>query len=151
MDGSWLSLLSWSYKERWEKVWSFHYYSKLPRILAHLEQSCYPYKTNLLVLCNMWTAENDPHDGKRKCETLWPIFKIAHQKSRYIFDFTIKGWNFQGAVWVLFGSRPCGSQYNYRMEEGLPLLLMNIPNLVFHIWSSTLNQSLVLSLLSVFY
>lgn len=31
-------------------------------------------------------AENDPHDGKRKCETLWPIFKIAHQKSRYIFD-----------------------------------------------------------------
>lgn len=33
-----------------------------------------------------WTAENDPHDGKRKCEALWPIFKIAHQKSRYIFD-----------------------------------------------------------------
>lgn len=31
-------------------------------------------------------AENDPHDGKRNCETLWPIFKIAHQKSRYIFD-----------------------------------------------------------------
>lgn len=34
----------------------------------------------------MIVAENDPHDGKRKCETLWPIFKIAHQKSRYIFD-----------------------------------------------------------------
>ncbi|KAE9451295.1 hypothetical protein C3L33_16811, partial [Rhododendron williamsianum] len=33
-----------------------------------------------------WIAENDPHDGKRKCEALWPIFKIAHQKSRYIFD-----------------------------------------------------------------
>lgn len=31
-------------------------------------------------------AENDPHDGKRKCEALWPIFKIAHQKSRYIYD-----------------------------------------------------------------
>jgi bud site selection protein 31 len=31
-------------------------------------------------------AENDPHDGKRKCETLWPIFKIAHQKSRYVFE-----------------------------------------------------------------
>ncbi|KAD6453709.1 hypothetical protein E3N88_08415 [Mikania micrantha] len=30
--------------------------------------------------------ENDPHDGKRKCEALWPIFKLAHQKSRYIFD-----------------------------------------------------------------
>ncbi|KAL1319887.1 hypothetical protein HN51_064624 [Arachis hypogaea] len=34
----------------------------------------------------MREAENDPHDGKRKCETLWPIFKIAYQKSRYIFD-----------------------------------------------------------------
>ncbi|CAJ2677499.1 BUD31-like protein [Trifolium pratense] len=34
----------------------------------------------------MREAENDPHDGKRKCETLWPIFKIAHQKSRYVFD-----------------------------------------------------------------
>ncbi|KAA8516693.1 hypothetical protein F0562_016801 [Nyssa sinensis] len=34
----------------------------------------------------MREAENDPHDGKRKCEALWPIFKIVHQKSRYIFD-----------------------------------------------------------------
>lgn len=32
------------------------------------------------------SAENDTHDGKRKCETMWPIFKIAHQKSRYVFD-----------------------------------------------------------------
>jgi hypothetical protein len=28
-------------------------------------------------------AENDPHDGKRKCEALWPIFHISHQKSQY--------------------------------------------------------------------
>ncbi|OVA03612.1 G10 protein [Macleaya cordata] len=34
----------------------------------------------------MREAENDPHDGKRKCEALWPIFSIAHQKSRYIYD-----------------------------------------------------------------
>ena len=37
----------------------------------------------------MWfslAAENDPHDGKRKCEALWPIFRISHQKSRYIYD-----------------------------------------------------------------
>ncbi|KAG9451478.1 hypothetical protein H6P81_011443 [Aristolochia fimbriata] len=34
----------------------------------------------------MREAENDPHDGKRKCETLWPIFRISHQRSRYIFD-----------------------------------------------------------------
>lgn len=31
-------------------------------------------------------AETDPHDGKRKVEALWPIFKIHHQKSRYIYD-----------------------------------------------------------------
>ncbi|GLU19231.1 hypothetical protein SLE2022_354920 [Rubroshorea leprosula] len=35
-------------------------------------------------------AENDPHDGKRKCEALWPIFKISHEKSRYIFDLYYK-------------------------------------------------------------
>ncbi|CAD6333585.1 unnamed protein product [Miscanthus lutarioriparius] len=34
----------------------------------------------------MREAENDPHDGKRKCEALWPIFRISHQKSRYIYD-----------------------------------------------------------------
>ncbi|GFQ06114.1 protein bud31 homolog 2 [Phtheirospermum japonicum] len=34
----------------------------------------------------MREAENDPHDNKRKCEALWPIFKIAHQRSRYVFD-----------------------------------------------------------------
>ncbi|XP_071910029.1 protein BUD31 homolog 2-like isoform X2 [Coffea arabica] len=34
----------------------------------------------------MREAENDPNDNKRKCEALWPIFKIAHQKSRYVFD-----------------------------------------------------------------
>jgi len=40
----------------------------------------------LIVYILYVAAENDPHDGKRKCETLWPIFKIAHQKSRYIYD-----------------------------------------------------------------
>lgn len=34
----------------------------------------------------MREAEIDPQDGKRKCEALWPIFKISHQRSRYIFD-----------------------------------------------------------------
>eukprot|EP00057_Strongylocentrotus_purpuratus_P026107 XP_011680581.1 PREDICTED: protein BUD31 homolog [Strongylocentrotus purpuratus] len=31
-------------------------------------------------------AETEPHEGKRKVEALWPIFKIHHQKSRYIYD-----------------------------------------------------------------
>lgn len=31
-------------------------------------------------------AETEPHEGKRKVESLWPIFKIHHQKSKYIYD-----------------------------------------------------------------
>ncbi|KAI3862685.1 hypothetical protein MKW92_040337 [Papaver armeniacum] len=43
--------------------------------------------------------QNDPHDGKKKCEALWPIFNIAHQKSQYIYDlFLQKEGYFQGAV-----------------------------------------------------
>jgi hypothetical protein len=34
----------------------------------------------------LFTAETEPHEGKRKVEALWPIFKIHHQKSRYIYD-----------------------------------------------------------------
>ena len=34
----------------------------------------------------MREAETDSHEGKRKVEALWPIFKIHHQKARYIFD-----------------------------------------------------------------
>eukprot|EP00002_Diphylleia_rotans_P000708 TRINITY_DN1036_c0_g1_i1.p1 TRINITY_DN1036_c0_g1~~TRINITY_DN1036_c0_g1_i1.p1 ORF type:complete len:146 (+),score=30.96 TRINITY_DN1036_c0_g1_i1:62-499(+) len=39
----------------------------------------------------MREAENDPHEGKRKVETLWPIIRIHHQRSRYIFDLYQKG------------------------------------------------------------
>ncbi|XP_072029345.1 protein BUD31 homolog isoform X3 [Amphiura filiformis] len=35
-------------------------------------------------------AETEPHEGKRKVEALWPVFKIHHQKSRYIFDLFYK-------------------------------------------------------------
>ncbi|KAF2612602.1 hypothetical protein F2Q70_00013242 [Brassica cretica] len=34
----------------------------------------------------MRQAEMDEHDGKRKCEALWPIFKLSHQRSRYVYD-----------------------------------------------------------------
>ncbi|GIY11356.1 protein BUD31 homolog [Caerostris darwini] len=34
----------------------------------------------------MREAETEPHDGKRKVESLWPIFRIHHQKSRYVYD-----------------------------------------------------------------
>ncbi|CAJ0953697.1 unnamed protein product [Ranitomeya imitator] len=38
----------------------------------------------------MREAETDPHEGKRKVESLWPIFRIHHQKTRYIFDLFYK-------------------------------------------------------------
>uniref|UniRef100_A0A0M3HQN8 Protein BUD31 homolog n=1 Tax=Ascaris lumbricoides TaxID=6252 RepID=A0A0M3HQN8_ASCLU len=38
----------------------------------------------------MREAETDPHEGKRRTETLWPIFKIHHQRSRYIYDLFYK-------------------------------------------------------------
>ncbi|EFJ09355.1 hypothetical protein SELMODRAFT_229466 [Selaginella moellendorffii] len=38
----------------------------------------------------MREAVNESDDGKRICEASWPIFKIAHQKSRYIYDLYYK-------------------------------------------------------------
>ncbi len=38
----------------------------------------------------MKESEADSHEGKRKVEALWPIFKIHHQRSRYIFDLFYK-------------------------------------------------------------
>ncbi len=34
----------------------------------------------------MREAENEPHEGKRKPESVWPILRIHHQLSRYIYD-----------------------------------------------------------------
>ncbi|PAA58290.1 hypothetical protein BOX15_Mlig027456g1 [Macrostomum lignano] len=34
----------------------------------------------------MREAEREPHEGKRKVEAEWPIFRIHHQRTRYIFD-----------------------------------------------------------------
>ncbi len=34
----------------------------------------------------MKEAENDPHEGKRKPEAIWPILRIHHQRSRYLYE-----------------------------------------------------------------
>ena len=34
----------------------------------------------------MRDAEHLSHDGKKRHETLWPIFQISHARSRYIYD-----------------------------------------------------------------
>lgn len=38
----------------------------------------------------MREAETESHEGKRRAEALWPIFKIHHQRSRYIYDLFYK-------------------------------------------------------------
>lgn len=51
-------------------------------------------------------AVADPHEGKRKAEANWPIFRIHHQRSRYIYD--------------LFYRRKAISRelYEYCLEQG---------------------------------
>jgi hypothetical protein len=34
----------------------------------------------------MRDAENESHEGKRKAESLWPIMRISHARSRYIYE-----------------------------------------------------------------
>ena len=42
-------------------------------------------RASLLALARH-AAENEPHEGKRKAEAVWPIFRIHHQRSRYIYE-----------------------------------------------------------------
>ena len=34
----------------------------------------------------MRDAENESHEGKRRTESLWPIMRISHSRSRYIYE-----------------------------------------------------------------
>jgi len=38
----------------------------------------------------MRDTENEDHEGKRKNEALWPIMRIAHTRTRYVFDLYYK-------------------------------------------------------------
>ncbi|KAJ3216906.1 Component of the SF3b subcomplex of the U2 snRNP [Clydaea vesicula] len=38
----------------------------------------------------MRDIENESTDGKRKTEALWPIFRLHHQRSRFIYDIYYK-------------------------------------------------------------
>ncbi|GAA56947.1 bud site selection protein 31 [Clonorchis sinensis] len=38
----------------------------------------------------MREAETDPHEGKRKVEAEWPIFRIHHKRSRFVYDLYYK-------------------------------------------------------------
>jgi len=38
----------------------------------------------------MRDAENESHEGKRKAEALWPIMRISHTRSRYVYELYYK-------------------------------------------------------------
>ena len=38
----------------------------------------------------MRDAENESHEGKRKSESLWPIMRISHARSRYVYELYYK-------------------------------------------------------------
>ncbi len=38
----------------------------------------------------MRDAEAEDTEGKRKAEALWPIFRIHHQRSRYVYEMFYK-------------------------------------------------------------
>ena len=38
----------------------------------------------------MRDAIAEPHEGKRKVESLWPVMQINHQRSRYIYEMYYK-------------------------------------------------------------
>lgn len=45
----------------------------------------------LMELTNrMRDVENEPHEGRRKVESLWPIFRLHHERSRYIYEMFYK-------------------------------------------------------------
>ena len=41
----------------------------------------------------MREAENEPHEGKRKNESLWNVIRLDHQRSRYIYEEYYKKQN----------------------------------------------------------
>lgn len=62
-----------------------------------------PLTTVLLTDALKFTAETEPHEGKRKVESLWPIFRLHHQRSRYIFDLFYKRKAISRGIVVGFG------------------------------------------------
>ena len=75
--GSWLSQRLRSSRARWGGM-------SVSR--GHEDQSCFFGHKRFLWSKIKWfarEAETDEHEGKRKVEALWPIFKIHHQKSRW--------------------------------------------------------------------
>jgi len=54
----------------------------------------------------MRDAENDDAESKRKNEAIWPIFRIHHQRSRYVYEMFYKKKSISREV------------YNFCLREG---------------------------------
>ena len=42
---------------------------------------------------------NEPHEGKRKVESLWPVHQINWQRTRYVYDMHYKYKKIDKRVW----------------------------------------------------
>jgi hypothetical protein len=51
----------------------------------------------------MREAESESHEGKRKVEALWPIFRLHHQRSRYIYELYYKRKAISKGRWLAGG------------------------------------------------
>jgi bud site selection protein 31 len=69
--------------EEIEPVGILHCFQRIPRSSA-------PSKILDDYARKMRDAENESHEGKRKSESLWPIMRISHARSRYIYELYYK-------------------------------------------------------------
>lgn len=51
---------------------------------ADIEEALYQFEDRLR------EAVDDPHEGKRKCESAWPVHRIHYERNRYIYDLYYK-------------------------------------------------------------
>lgn len=82
-------------KKRFEIIKFLKFLEKMPRIHT-LKSKKYPegwekIEEKLMELTNkMRDVENEPHEGRRKVESLWPIFRLHHERSRYVYEMFYK-------------------------------------------------------------
>jgi len=58
-----------------------------PRAVVHSPcTAAHPFCSSSFRCCSLLSAENQDEAGKRRDELLWPIFRLHHQRSRYIYD-----------------------------------------------------------------
>ena len=44
----------------------------------------------VFLIVTFYAVTTEPHEGKRKPESVWGVFRINHQRSRYIYELYYK-------------------------------------------------------------